>query len=290
MAAGPDDLSYIADPAWLAALADSRCGVCLIKDEMTAALPAHVVGVVVADPRAAFATVAAMFYPAGASTPTGAAPKCAADAVIDPTAVMGSGAVIGACVRIGANSVIGPGVEIGADSAIGGNVTLSHCVIGERAIVHPGVRIGQDGFGFVPGPGGLIKMPQLGRVMIGRDVEIGANTCIDRGALDDTEIGDGTKIDNLVQIGHNVRIGRHCVIVSQVGISGSCRIGDGVVIGGQAGLADHVTIGNQARIAAKSGIMREVAAGEAVMGYPAQPIRQFWREVAALSRLTKRNK
>ena len=142
----------------------------------------------------------------------------------------------------------------------------------------------------MPTKSGHRKIPQLGRVLIAENVDIGANCTVDRGALGDTTIGAGTKIDNLVQIAHNVEIGRNCIIVSQVGISGSCRIGDGVVIGGQGGLANHVNVGDGAQIAAKSGIMRDIDPGDAVMGYPAKPIRQFWREVAALSRLTKRGK
>ncbi|MCA0202304.1 MAG: UDP-3-O-(3-hydroxymyristoyl)glucosamine N-acyltransferase, partial [Proteobacteria bacterium] len=189
-----------------------------------------------------------------------------------------------------ANSVIGPGVEIGPDGAIGPNVTIFFALIGARVVLHPGVRIGQDGFGFAPTSQGLRKVPQLGRVIIHDDVEIGANTTIDRGAAADTLIGAGTKIDNLVQIGHNVTIGRSCVIVAQVGISGSCTLGDGVVLGGQVGLADHVKIADGAQVAAQSGLMRDVARGEVVMGSPAKPIRQFWREIGALSRLTKRNK
>ena len=203
---------------------------------------------------------------------------------------MSAGAVIGAGTRIGHGTFVGPGVVLGAGCVIGAHVTLSHCMIGRRALIHPGVRIGQDGFGFVPTSAGPVKIPQLGRVIIGDDVEIGANTTIDRGTLEDTVIGDGTKIDNLVQVGHNVEIGRGCIITSQVGISGSCRIGDGVVIGGQGGLADHVTVGAGAQIAAKTGVMRAIAPGEVVMGYPARPIRHFWREIAMVSRLTRRDK
>ena len=271
-AAGPQDVSFVSDPAWLPALATSKCGVCLVKRGMKASAPAGGVLLFVDDPRRAFALIAAMFYPdttPGAST---VPPKIAPSARIHPSAV------------------IGPGVEIGENVVIGANCTLNYCVIGARCIIHPGVQIGQDGFGFVPGPTGLMKMPQLGRVIIGTDVEIGANCCIDRGALEDTEIGDGTKLDNLVQVGHNARIGRHCVFVAQSGVAGSCTIGDGVVVGGQVGIADHVTVGAGAQIAGQSGVMRDVAPKEVVMGYPARPIRQFWREIAALSRLTKRDK
>jgi UDP-3-O-[3-hydroxymyristoyl] glucosamine N-acyltransferase len=204
--------------------------------------------------------------------------------------VIGAKAVIGKRTHIGANAVIGDGVVVGDDCRISPNATLSHCIIENRVIIHAGVQIGQDGFGFVPSKDGHRKVPQLGRVVVHDDVEIGANTTIDRGAAGDTVVGAGTKIDNLVQIGHNVEIGRRCIIVSQVGISGSCKIGDGAVIGGQAGFADHVTVGEGAQIAAKTGVMRDVGPGEVVMGYPARPIRQFWRDVAAVSRLTRRDK
>jgi len=210
--------------------------------------------------------------------------------IVMPGAVIGANAQIGAGSEIGANAVIGPGVILGSDCRIGANATLMYCLVGERVVVHPGVCIGQDGFGFVMGADGHKKVPQLGRVIIGDDVEIGANSTVDRGAMSDTVIGAGTKIDNLVQIAHNVQIGERCVLVSQCGVAGSARIGNGVVIGGQVGVVSHVQIGDGAQIAGKAGVMRDIAPGEVVMGYPAKPIRQFWREIAALSRLTKRDK
>jgi UDP-3-O-[3-hydroxymyristoyl] glucosamine N-acyltransferase len=280
---------FVNEAGLLPALAASQASACFVKPAMARSAPRGCAVLLNDDPRAAFALAAAAFYPDVERPPSDAAPRIAADADVAPSAVIGPGAEIGSGTRIGGHAVIGPGVRIGANCRIGAGTSIAFCLMGDRTIVHPGVRIGQDGFGFVPGAAGLLKMPQLGRVRVGNDVEIGANSTIDRGALDDTVIGDGTKIDNLVQIGHNVVIGRHCIIVSQVGLSGSCTIGDGVVIGGQAGLADHVTVGARAQIAAKTGIMRDVPPGTAVMGYPAKPIRQFWREVAALTRLTKRD-
>ena len=292
--AAAGEIVYFADPAYGVALASSRCGACVT----TAELAAHVSGrpvLVTDDPRGAFSVIAGLFYPP-TPRPIPQTGNIASDAVLGtqayvaPGAVIGAKAVIGARTVIGANAVIGAGVVIGDDCRIGANTTLAYCLVGSRVIVHPGVQIGQDGFGFVQAREGHRKVPQLGRVMIGDDVEIGANSAIDRGVAGDTVIGAGTKIDNLVQIAHNVEIGCRCIIVSQVGISGSCKIGDGVVIGGQVGLADHVTVADGAQIAAKTGVMRDIGPGEVVMGYPARPIRQFWREIAALSRLTRRDK
>jgi UDP-3-O-[3-hydroxymyristoyl] glucosamine N-acyltransferase len=292
--AGAGDIVYVAGKEFVGAWKASGCGACITTEELAGEAPEGCAVLIAKDPRAAFAVAASYFYPL--SEPLDYSTPIAPDAVIGqnvrfaPGVVIGSKAHIGDNVSIGANSVIGPGVEIGAGSTIGPNVTVFYALVGARVVMHPGVRIGQDGFGFAPTPQGLRKVPQLGRVIVHDDVEIGANTTIDRGAAADTVIGAGTKIDNLVQIGHNVVIGRSCVIVAQVGISGSCTLGDGVVLGGQVGLADHVKIADGAQVAAQSGLMRDVAKGEVVMGSPAKPIRQFWREIAALSRLTKRNK
>ena len=182
-------------------------------------------------------------------------------------------------------SCSGRGVIIGAGCTLGNGVSVSHAILGERVRIYPGVRIGQDGFGFAPdGNGGYVSVPQLGRVVIEHDVEIGANTTIDRGSMHDTVIGAGSRIDNLVQIGHNVQCGQGCVIVSQTGISGSTILGDHVMTGGQAGLAGHLHIGRAARIGAQAGVMADVAAGANVIGSPAQPVREFFREVAMLRR------
>ncbi len=187
---------------------------------------------------------------------------------IDAGAVIGERVNIGDGCWIGANTVIGDGVEIGDGCRIGALCSISHAIIGKRALIHRGVHIGQDGFGFAPGPKGMIKVPQLGRVLIGNDVEIGSGTCIDRGAGPDTVIGNFCKIDNLVQIGHNVQMGKYVIITGQCGVSGSTQLGDGVMLGGQVGISGHVRIGERAKLAAQAGIMTDVPAGATYGGSP----------------------
>jgi len=183
--------------------------------------------------------------------------------------------------------VIGPGCQIGRDGYVGPGASVLNALIGNRVVLHPGVRLGQDGFGYVPGQRGPEKIPQLGRIVVQDDVEIGANTTIDRGALGDTVIGDGTKIDNLVQIGHNVRIGRWCIIAAQCGISGSVTIGDFAMLGGNVGIGDHITVGAGAQLAGRSGVIGNVPPGAKWGGFPAQPIRGWLREEAALRALVR---
>jgi UDP-3-O-[3-hydroxymyristoyl] glucosamine N-acyltransferase len=215
------------------------------------------------------------------------------DAVLEVDVIVDPGAVIGPCAEIGrgtlvcAQAVIGPGVRIGRDCAIGPCASVTHALLGNRVIIHAGARIGKDGFGFVMGPGGHRKVVQVGRVIIQDDVEIGANTTIDRGQNRDTIIGEGTKIDNLVQVAHNAVIGRHCVIVGQVGISGSATLEDYVVVGGQAGVAGHIRIGQGAQIGAQSGVMNDLEPGRRYLGAPARPARDVLREIAVLSKLAR---
>lgn len=291
-AAGPDDVTFLDDPRYAGQLAGSKGGAGLLRADTIDRAPPGMALLICAEPYRSFAKLAAAFYPrrarGGLVHPT---------AIVDPTArvaddcdigagaIIGAGADLGSGCEIGVNAVIGPGVVLGRACQIGPAASLLCCLVGNRVVIHAGSRIGQDGFGFVPGRDGHDKVPQLGRVIIGDDVEIGANTTIDRGTLADTVIGAGTKIDNLVQIGHNVTIGRGCIIVSQAGISGSTIVGDGVMIAGQAGLIGHLKIGEGARIGAQAGIMRDVPAGETVLGAPAVPKSQFMRQVAVLAKL-----
>ena len=295
--AGPSELSFYADKRHQDAVAQSKAAACLVRADWVAQIPAGTAILITPQPARAFAIAAALFYPVRRE-----APHLAESATVDPTAKLGRGvslgpnvvigarAEIGPRTVIGAGSVIGPGCMIGADASIAPQVTIAFALIGDRVIIHPGARIGQDGFGFVPGPDGHLKVPQLGRVIIQDDVEIGANTCIDRGAGSDTVIGEGTKIDNLVQIGHNVRVGRHCVFAGQVGISGSVVVGNFVALGGSVGIADHVTIGDGAAVGGFGGVMRDIPPGETQIGVPARPFKEFMRETATLIRLAKRKK
>ena len=298
--AGPADLTFLDNPKYAADAHQTKAGICITSPRHAARLPATTLILTAADPYRAFAQAVAKMYPAalrpqsmfgamGVSPGSFVHPEARLEdgVTVDPGAVIGPGAEIGSGTLIGANAVIGPQVRIGRDCAVGATAVITNALVGNRVIIHAGAKIGQDGFGFAMSPSGHLKVPQVGRVIIQDDVEIGAGTAIDRGANRDTLIGEGAKIDNLVQIGHNVVIGRHCVIVSQVGISGSTTLGDFVVIGGGAGIGGHLTIGMGAQLAAKAALMNDMPPGARWVGAPAKPGREFFREVAALSKLAK---
>lgn len=292
--ASAEHLSFLDNKLYVDAFARTQAGACIVAAEHKDRAPAGVALLFSQYPYRSYALAAQAFYP-----PARATASIHASAIIDPSARLGEGCVVeaGAVIaarvvlgrgcHIGPNVVLGEAIELGDGCAVGACASLSHCIVGARVTIFPGARIGQAGFGFAVSAEGVTKVPQLGRVVIEDDVEIGANTTIDRGAGPDTVIGQGTMIDNLVQIGHNVRIGKGCILAGQVGVSGSTRIEDYAMLGGQAGLVGHLTIGKGARIGAQAGIFRDVPAGETVVGSPGVPVRQFFREVAAVQRLAK---
>ncbi|MFO1171337.1 MAG: UDP-3-O-(3-hydroxymyristoyl)glucosamine N-acyltransferase [Hyphomicrobiaceae bacterium] len=299
--AGPADVSFLDNRKYVAALTATRAGACFVAPAFKDKVPAGTVALLTPKPYHAYAKALWMFYPlagrplvaedrAEAFGNSGVHPTARLEegVIVEPGAVVGREAYIGRGTVVSAGAVVGYRCSMGRDGFVGPGASVTHALIGDRVVIHGGVRIGQDGFGFAMGPGGHAKVPQIGRVIIQDDVEIGANSTIDRGALKDTVIGEGTKIDNLVQIGHNVVVGRHCVIVAQVGIAGSTELGDYVVVGGQVGIIGHTRVGTGAQIAAQSGVTGEVAPGAKLCGSPARSITDFAREVATLKRLAAR--
>jgi len=268
--------------------AATSAGICLATEDAAAAIPEGPAIIVTRHPRASFAKAAVQLarlrqleagqphiHPSARIAPT---------AVLEPGVAIGPGAAIGAHVRIGANAVIGPGVQVGVRTVIGANTSLRCALVGDGVTLYPGVVIGEAGFGLAAGPGGANLTPHFGRVIIQNGVSIGASSCIDRGLLEDTVIGEGTHIDNLCHIGHNCRIGAHVVMAAFAGVSGSSEVGDGVQFGGRVGLKDHVRVGAGARIAAGAAVLSDVPAGETWAGYPSKPIRTWMRELAWLAR------
>ena len=292
--AGPTEVSFLDNRKYAPALEQTAAGAVLVHPDMAERVPAGAVPILTDAPYVAWAKVAALFHPLpplrpGIHPAAVVAPEAQVHptAEIGPLAVIGPGAEIGPRCRIAPLAVIGEGVVLGPDCRVGAHATLSHALLGMRVYVYPGARIGQEGFGFAAGQDGFLTVPQLGRVVLEDDVEVGANTTIDRGSLHDTVIGAGSRLDNLVQIGHNVRLGRGCVIVAQAGIAGSTILEDHVVLAAQAGLTGHVRIGQRARVGAQAGVISDVPAGAVVVGSPAQSRHAFFREVAMLRRLVR---
>ena len=287
------DLSFLAHGKYAGAFETSDAGIVLVTPELAASAGRCNARVVVAKPLDALVALLPRFYAVPVFVP-GVHPTAVVstkatlgrDIRIDAYAVIGDGATLGDRAWIGAHAVIGDGVAIGADTRVYPHVTAyAGTCVGERAIIHAGVRLGSDGFGYIFRDGAHEKIPHVGRCLIGNDVEVGANCAIDRGSIDDTVIGDGTKIDNLVHVAHNVRIGRLCLLMAHVGIAGSVRIGDGVILAGQSGVSGHNTIGKGAIVAAGAGVYGNIPAGETWSGFPARPHREALRAQAAFLKL-----
>lgn len=291
--AGPLHLSFFSESRAKKDFLSTKAGWCFTSAKGGVPAPGPTTLIPVGSPSQAFAVAARLFYPEiepqiyVQESPVHASARLGNGVVLAPGVVIGPDAEIGEGARIGANSVIGRGVAIGRNCRIGPNVTIAFAFLGDDVIVQAGVRIGGCGFGYTSDDSGHTKLPQLGRVIVQDRVEVGANTTIDRGALADTVVGEGTKIDNLVQVGHNVQIGRNCIIVSQVGLSGSVTVKDFAVIGGGVGVAPHVTIGRGTRVAAMAGVMNDLEDGKSYAGTPARPARTFFREVATLAKMAQ---
>lgn len=288
------ELSFFSNARYLEELSKTEASFCILEEANIDKAPSSIVLWITSNPYEVWAKILNKFYPNNSSgSYISPSSYISNSATIGKNVYVGHGAFVGECAsisddcHIGENCYIGNSVVIGANTKIHHGSTVTHSIIGSNCILHPGVRIGQDGFGFAPSSSGMIKVPQLGTVVIGSNVEIGANTCIDRGAIEDTCIGDYTKIDNLVQIGHNVNIGKYCIVVSQTGIAGSTTIGDGCIFGGQSGVAGHLKIGRKVTLAARGGIIKDVKDGEVLGGTPAVPIRQWHKQTAILKKLSQ---
>ena len=293
--AGSNDLCFFYDKKNKAKASEIRAKACITTQELQNLIPEGVIVLVVDNPKLCFIKLLNAFYEENKpcakiedSAHISNTAKIGDNCYIGYNVVIEDDVVIGDNCIIEANAFVGRGCKIGNNCRIANNASISYCLMGNDCYIYTGARIGQDGFGFSVVEGKHKRIPQIGRVIIGNDVEVGANTCIDRGALDDTIIGDGCRIDNLVQVAHNDKIGNYCILVAQTGIAGSCTFGDYVVCGGQTGFADHLNVGSGAQIGAQSGVMRDIEAGAIVMGTPTVPFKDFMRQVSFLQKNSKK--
>lgn len=292
--AGSDEVSFLDNRRYVAAFAASKAGACVVHPDFAGRAPEGMALLVTRAPYKGYARIASAFYPAPETVP-GIHPtalvddtaELGEDVAVGPYAVVGARVKLGAGCRLHAHVVVEAGVEIGAGTEVMQSASLSHCLVGRNCLIHAGARLGNRGFGFALDPQGYVDVPQLGRVIVGDGVEIGANATIDRGAGPDTVIGDGCKIDNLVQLGHNVRLGRGCVLVAQSGVAGSSRLEDFVMIAAQGGVGGHLTLHSKAQLAAKSGLMHDIPEGETYGGLPAMPLKDYFKLVTLWRRQLK---